>query len=493
LIGNFSSADKIDLADFLVNSMSVSDVKGNELLHLTGHNYNGQVITSVYFDFAGVSQAGELSTVSDSANGTYIETSVAPCYVRGTRIATARGEIAVEDLRIGDLAVTAGAGSRPIVWLGHRSLDLTRHGYPALVLPIRVSAHAFGKGLPHRDLWLSPEHAVFVEGRLIPIGRLVNGATITQRRVDHVEYWHVELESHDVLLAEGLPAESYLDCGNRRQFVNGGVVALHPEWRALADARNFASPSVVARWRKALAAKAIELGHGAEIETYEAEQRARARVTRSNFVRNPRAEGCILGPLGAGGEAPRRWRLDAPEGVAIDISGAGEETGLPFVEIRFRGRAAASGDCRIYPEPGAAIVARRGQSWTISCHLQLVDGALDGVAGVNLYIDEMNADGVYLTGAPYAQDPPCNDDLAQQRVSATRRLESGDAAAVTAYLQLPVAAGTALDLTLRVAGMQIEAGRYASDPILPPPGAPGIATRHELDAAPMLSVTACAA
>jgi hypothetical protein len=257
------------------------------------------------------------------------------------------------------------------------------------------------------------------------------------------------------------------------------VVELHPQWRALADARNFASPRLVERWRAALAQRAVELGYGAELETYEAENAARARVTRTNFVHNPRAEGCVSGRIGAGGEAPRRWRLEAPEGVAIEISGAGEDDGLPFVDIRFSGTPAASGECRVYPEPGAAIAARPGQDWTVSCHLCLIAGALGGVAGVNLYIDEMSADGAYLTGASYAQTRLCGDDLALQRASATRRLERLDAAAMTAYLQLPVAAETALDLTLRIAGMQIEAGRYASALILPPVGKPGIAVRRD--------------
>jgi hypothetical protein len=82
-----------------------------------------------------------------------------------------------------------------------------------------------------RDLRLSPDHAVFVDGVLIPIRHLVNGTTIRPEAVDAVTYWHVELERHDILLAEGLPCESYLDTGNRAAFANGGAVAhLHPDF-----------------------------------------------------------------------------------------------------------------------------------------------------------------------------------------------------------------------------------------------------------------------
>jgi hypothetical protein len=97
---------------------------------------------------------------------------------------------------------------------------------------VRVRAGAFGRGLPHRDLWLSPQHAVFVDGVLIPIIRLANGANVAQVRVERVSYFHVELESHDVLLAEGLPTESFLDCGSRSGFANAeGFVELHPTFK----------------------------------------------------------------------------------------------------------------------------------------------------------------------------------------------------------------------------------------------------------------------
>jgi hypothetical protein len=85
--------------------------------------------------------------------------------------------------------------------------------------------------MPARDLWLSPDHAVFADGVLIPIKHLVNGQTIVQTEVDQVTYYHVELPRHGVLLADGLPCESYLDSGDRASFENGGIVLrLHPEF-----------------------------------------------------------------------------------------------------------------------------------------------------------------------------------------------------------------------------------------------------------------------
>ncbi|AWN51411.1 Hint domain-containing protein [Methylobacterium sp. 17Sr1-1] len=156
------------------------------------------------------------------------------CFVAGTQISTMRGNVAVEDLRIGDQAVTASGALRPIVWIGHRAID----GAGVVLIddqqPIRIRAEAFGPGLPVRDLRLSPGHPVLVGadedgtgGYLVPIMCLINGTSIIREPVTLVTYWHVELDAHDILLAEGLPAESYLDWGNRPFFEEASDHALH--------------------------------------------------------------------------------------------------------------------------------------------------------------------------------------------------------------------------------------------------------------------------
>lgn len=141
----------------------------------------------------------------------------AVCFVGGTHIATQRGDIAVEELRESDLVLTVSGGRRNlsrIRWIGERRLDLTTHRRPESLFPVRIRRGAFAENVPQRDLLVSPDHCLFVEGELIPAKLLVNGMTVVQdRAVRVVHYYHVELDNHDVLLAEGLPAESYIGCG----------------------------------------------------------------------------------------------------------------------------------------------------------------------------------------------------------------------------------------------------------------------------------------
>ena len=158
------------------------------------------------------------------------------CFATGTRIQTARGAVCVEELQPGDQVETHTGTFRPVVWIGHRRVDCRHHPHAASVRPVRIAAGAFGPGasgtaLPLRPLVLSPDHAVFIDGVLIRVGALVDGAAISQPPCDVVTYWHVELDSHAILLAEGLPAESYLDTGNRHAFANAGMLTmLHPRF-----------------------------------------------------------------------------------------------------------------------------------------------------------------------------------------------------------------------------------------------------------------------
>jgi hypothetical protein len=156
------------------------------------------------------------------------------CFAAGTRIATERGEVPVETIRVGERVPTVlGGALAEVVWIGVREVDCARHPKPGNVWPVRVRAGAFGAGVPHTDLWLSPDHAIYVNEVLVPVKLLVNGGSIAQVPADHITYYHLELPRHDVVLAEGLAVESYLETGERSNFANGpGPMRLYPDFSA---------------------------------------------------------------------------------------------------------------------------------------------------------------------------------------------------------------------------------------------------------------------
>ncbi len=153
-----------------------------------------------------------------------------PCFAMGTRISTVKGEVPVEDLRAGDAVLIRDGGFAPVIWIGSRRIDLAHHREPELVSPVLIAQGAIGEAVPAHDLFLSPDHAIWFDGTLIPAKALLNGSTIRQVTPNLVTYFHVELASHAVILAEGAPVESYLDTGNRRMFLPGTVeTVIHPE------------------------------------------------------------------------------------------------------------------------------------------------------------------------------------------------------------------------------------------------------------------------
>jgi len=156
------------------------------------------------------------------------------CYLKGTHIATPEGEVKIEELKAGDNVLTASGGVATVKWLGFRKLQRNRLPKSDILKasPIRILKGALAENVPHRDLTVSPGHRFYFDGALIPALSLVNGQTIIQDlEVQTFEYFHVELEEFDMVLAEGAAAESYLDVGEyRSSFQNAKTVASNPDF-----------------------------------------------------------------------------------------------------------------------------------------------------------------------------------------------------------------------------------------------------------------------
>ncbi len=228
VMSGFSAGSVVDdtAIAFTGASLTSSVVSGNTVETITNGTANASFI------FAGL--AGGFSLSPDAGTGAEIVagpvTVGTPCFCPGTAILTDRGEVAVEALAIGDRVITASGAAEPIRWIGRRSYSgRFLSGNPAL-LPVRIRAGALGEGLPRRDLVVSPLHAMFLDGVLVPAGELVNGRSVVRevgcRRVDYI---HIELAQHSLILAEGAATETFLDDDSRGLFHNAGeYAALYP-------------------------------------------------------------------------------------------------------------------------------------------------------------------------------------------------------------------------------------------------------------------------
>jgi hypothetical protein len=221
VIDGFSAGDAIILDGFTATSQTYISGTGLELSDGT---------SSVTLDIEGMFSTSNF-LITDIGAGTEIQLL---CFLEGTRILTPTGERQVEALRIGDLVMTRFSGMQRIKWIGRQSHAATLARDDAGKRPVCIKAGALGAGQPARDLYVSPGHAMLVEGNLLLASLLVNGVTVTQDWCpDMVEYYQIELETHDCVVAEGAFAETYADQGEMRgQFGNAAsFYALYPDYR----------------------------------------------------------------------------------------------------------------------------------------------------------------------------------------------------------------------------------------------------------------------
>jgi Hint domain len=220
-IDGFTSSDELYLSDFTLQAGAT-------------HSFNDGVLTIVdgtagtfHFNFDNANGTNFFVAADASGRGTDI---TCACYRRGTRILAERGEVPIESLKIGDRVMTLPGIMRLIRWIGRRSYSGETAWGNRDVLPILIREGALGDGLPRRDLWVSPEHAMYLDGMLIPASLLVNGTSIVQEEsVEEVTYLHLEFDSHAVIYAEGAASESFVDDESRQMFDNAAEYArLYP-------------------------------------------------------------------------------------------------------------------------------------------------------------------------------------------------------------------------------------------------------------------------
>jgi hypothetical protein len=229
-IGGFAVGDKVDVTNLTPPGSSYYDRNSTFTLSTPEGPLTFTGTTDETFLFN-----------TDGSGGTIVTMA---CFRRGTQILTDRGEMAIESLQIEDRVTTLSGALKPIRWIGRRSYSGEVAWGDRDVLPILIRRGAIAQNVPTRDLWVSPEHAMYIDGMLIPAALLVNGVSIVQEeRVDEVTYFHLEFDAHEVIVVEGALSESFVDDESRQMFDNATEYhRLYPQ--AASQPARFCAPRV---------------------------------------------------------------------------------------------------------------------------------------------------------------------------------------------------------------------------------------------------------
>jgi hypothetical protein len=145
------------------------------------------------------------------------------CFIGGTMIATPAGEVPVEYLKRGDMVLTEDGREVPVKWIGEQRVKNWMFTLETQV-PVCISKGALGDGVPHTDLYVSADHGILIDGLVINASALVNGNTVRFAPMAEMPpeftYYHIETKNHDVVLANGLAAETFIDAAGRTAFDN---------------------------------------------------------------------------------------------------------------------------------------------------------------------------------------------------------------------------------------------------------------------------------
>jgi uncharacterized delta-60 repeat protein len=239
-----------------------------------------------------------------------VATESVACYGRDTLILTDIGEVPVQELAICDRVVTASGALRPIKWIGRRSYGGRFLLGQKHILPVCIKAGALAENTPRRDLWISPHHAMYLEGVLIEARDLVNDGNIVQPGgTKAVEYFHIELDSHDVIIAEGALSETFVDDDSRGMFHNAQEYYAHYPEQAAGSALYYAPR--------------CDAGYAVEAARHNIEARAGLRLEASeDGAGKLRGYVDVISPTRIEGWAQNEQHPEAP--VCLDILVDGE-------------------------------------------------------------------------------------------------------------------------------------------------------------------------
>jgi hypothetical protein len=223
ITGYTSTSDVIDdksLSYSAGETYTISGTAADQTITVTATNgttFSFAVKGSGFTDGSYTATTGPLHLIADGSGGTEI----AACFLGGTQIMTPQGEASVETLTIGDLVLTTDGVAVPVRWIGRNTI-MTHNADRLRVMPVRIGAGALSDGVPRRDLLLSPEHALLIDGLLVQAGALVNGVSITREAwmPETFTYYHVEVADHALIFAEGAAAETFVDHIVRTVFDN---------------------------------------------------------------------------------------------------------------------------------------------------------------------------------------------------------------------------------------------------------------------------------
>ncbi|KIC48989.1 Hint domain-containing protein [Tateyamaria sp. ANG-S1] len=217
------------------------------------------------------SESGTIELLDDNGNVarrvTYSEIEqIIICFTPGTRIATPQGEVPVERLQAGDRVFTRDNGAQTLRWVGRRDLSPDEMRGNDSFQPVLIRMGALGKGLPERDMLVSPQHRMLVNSDLaevmfeerevlIAAKHLTGLDGVDQVRTGAISYLHLMFDQHEVVLADGAWSESFQPGDHSLRGIGAEqreeVLTLFPELDTLAGLDNYGAARVALKRHEA--------------------------------------------------------------------------------------------------------------------------------------------------------------------------------------------------------------------------------------------------